>query len=171
MWQWLNLREVTRGGGVSALVQIARGLSYIHHAFVVHMDMKPENVLIYDTVNNGFRFEVADFGISRRGPSDRTAGQRVPSDAVNATVYRPLDLFHSAGSEVPVQYRFDVWAFGCVMFDLLQPHPRLRSREGRALRLIEGVNLKAEMMDAFRIHNYRLVKHVEKDVVAVVVRL
>ena len=66
LWQWLNLREITRGDGVAALVQIARGLSYIHHKCVVHMDMKPDNVLTYDTRGCG-GFQIAEFGMCMRG--------------------------------------------------------------------------------------------------------
>ena len=169
LWQWLNLREITRGDGVAALVQIARGLSYIHHKCVAHMDMKPDNVLTYDTRGCG-GFQVADFGMCMRGPSDAVPGDKIKSNAVNSTIYRPLDLFHNAGCEVPAQYRFDMWAFGCIVFDVCQSHPRLRSSDGRALRLFEGVNMKATIMQAFRVRNYRLTKHMEKDVVVVVVR-
>ena len=135
------------------------------------MDMKPDNVLAYDTRScGGSVFQVADFGLCMRGPNDTMPGAKIKSNAVNATIYRPLDLFHNAGCEVPVHYRFDLWAFGCIVFDVCQTHPRLRSSAGRALRLFEGVNMKAEIMDAFRVRNYRLTKHLEKDVVVVVAR-
>ena len=68
------------------------------------------------------------------------------------------------------QYSFDVWAFGCVVFDVMQTHPRWRSTDGRAARLFSGVKMRDEYDYIVRVRNYRLAKMLEKDVVALVVR-
>ena len=169
MWQWLNLRDVTRGDGVSALVQVARGLSYIHHASVVHMDMKPDNILVHVSANSELSFQVSDFGSAVMGPTEGGVEHRTKCSGVNAALYRPLDLFHNPGRTVYVHYRFDLWAFGCIVFDGLQ-HPRFRSTDGSAARLFTGVNMMSDIKDALRVRNHRLVRHLEAAVVAVVVR-
>ena len=169
MWQWLKLRDITRGDGVSALVQVARGLSYVHYASVVHMDMKPDNILVYVTANDIPSFQVSDFGSAMVGPTEGGASHRIKCAAINTAWYRPLDLFHHPGRTVYVHYRYDVWAFGCIVFDGLQ-HPRLRSTDGYAARLFTGVNMLSDIKDALRMRNHRLVRHLEAAAVAVVVR-
>ena len=169
MWQWLNLRNITRGDEVSALVQVARGLSYVHYAGVVHMDMKPDNILVYMTVNGGLSLQISDFGSAMAGPTDNRTGQRIECAAINTALYRPLDLFHNPFRTVYVHYRCDLWAFGCIVFDGVQ-HPRLRSTDGRAARLFTGVNMMSDIRDTLRVRNHRLVRHLDAAAVAVVTR-
>ncbi len=71
----------------------------------------------------------------------------VPSDGrteakyVNSRPYRPFVLFRQDGL-VRVHPWYDVWALGCVIFDCIQPPPcRLRSRSGKPMRLMEGIEL------------------------------
>ena len=61
---------LTRGDGVSVLVQVARGLSHVHMTGLVHLDMKPENVLT-DVVTGHHLARLADFGQSVPGPMGR----------------------------------------------------------------------------------------------------
>ena len=89
---------------------------------------------------------------------------------VNATIYRPLHLFHAAGSEVSVCYSFDLWAFGCIVFDVMQRHPRWRSEDGRVARLFSGARMNGVYDYVLRVRNYRLAKMLEKDVYALVIR-
>ena len=174
LWQRLFTRghgeEDTRGDGVSFLVQIARGLSYIHYARVVHLGIKPYNVITFESAECCSCVQIADFGQAMAGPNSKCPARNIKSTLVNSSAYRPLQLFYMVGSEVAASYSFDKWAFGCVVFDVLQQHPRLRSRDDRALRLFEGVNKKSGLMEGIRVRNYRLTKHLEKVVVAVVVR-
>ena len=185
LWQWVDRTSGdwvnhTRGDRASALVQIARGLSYVHHAGIVHLDMKPENVIVFEPPavagstkpDGACLFQIADLGVCARGPKgDNTMGSSVASDMVNAVVYRPLHLWYAAGSMVYAKYNFDLWAFGGIVFDVMQRHPRLRSQGGNALRLLSGVPMKQPYMDVLRVRNYRLTKQLEEDQVAVVVRL
>ena len=176
LWQWVNRTcgdgvNHTRGDGVSAMVQIARGLSYVHHAGIVHLDMKPENVINFEPAGRACLFQIADLGVCMGVPNaDIATGGRVASHLVNADVYRPLHLWYAAGSLISVQCSFDLWAFGCIVFDVLQRHPRLRNQDGHALRLFSGVKRKGRYADVLRVRNYRLVNRLDEDVVAVVVR-
>ena len=172
-WQWLEQQvDLTRGDGVSMLLQTARGLSHVHSKCIVHLDMKPENIVSWDAGHDGMKFQVADFGHCKRGPKDHKGNaERVAADMVNAAIYRPLHLFYAAGAEVGAHYSFDLWAFGCIVFDVLQKHPRWRSEDGRATRLFSGVRMNVDFITVLHGRDYRLVKHVEKDVLALIVRL
>ena len=89
---------------------------------------------------------------------------------VNSSAYRPVHLFHQGGGQVSVQYSFDLWAFGCLLFEVLQQHPRLRSADQRLLRLFGGVKMTMDYMLVLRVRNYRLSKFLEQRVLALVVR-
>ena len=167
MWEWLQgCGAITPGQGVSALVQIARGLSFVHCRGIVHLDLKPENIVTRYLGEGCYNFQIADFGQRQL----RAEGLKIAADMVNATVYRPLHLFHAAGSKVSVCYSFDVWAFGCIVFDAMQRHPRRRSANGQVARLFSGVRMSDEYDYVLRVRNYRLVNMLEKDVAALVVR-
>ena len=172
LWQWLEACvDFTRGHGVSALVQIARGLSFVHYTGIVHLDLKPENIVTRDYGKGCCNFQIADFGQSHLGANGhKSLASKIASDMVNATIYRPLHLFHAAGSEVSVCFSFDLWAFGCIVFDVMQRHPRWRSADGRVARLFSGVKLNGEYDYVLRVRNYRLIKMLEKDVAALVIR-
>ena len=93
------------------------------------------------------------------------------ADLVNTETYRPLHLFREARSEVRVQYSFDCWAFGCIVFDVLQRRPPSRGSDGRLLRLFHHVDMKSDQEAALKVRNYRLTKMLDRGVVMLVVRL
>ena len=162
----LTLRRHT----AQVLLQVARGLSYIHVARVIHLDVKPENLLVLwpdTTVAPCVR--IADFGSSRPGPdSQGKGGEHVRADLVNTAAYRPLHLFHNRGSLVRAQFGFDRWAFGCVIFDVAQGLARFRSRTGKALRLFSGLILDENMAGLLRARNHRLLRYLAASVIPLV---
>lgn len=102
--------------------QMAAGLEAAHQAGVVHRDFKPENVKITPdglvkildfgiaTVQTGRWPELAS-GITREGDVVGTANYMSPEQARGKTVDR----------------RTDIWAFGCVLFEMLT-HSRAFTR-------------------------------------------
>ena len=172
LWQWLEgCADFTRGRGASALVQIARGLSFVHSTGIVHLDLKPENIVTRDSGNGRCVFQIADFGQCQLGANgQKSRASKIASDMVNATIYRPLHLFHAASSVVSVCYSFDLWAFGCIVFDVMQRHPRWRSEDGRVARLFSGVRMNGVYDYVLRVRNYRLAKMLEKDAATLVIR-
>ncbi|KAF3437230.1 hypothetical protein FNV43_RR19983 [Rhamnella rubrinervis] len=99
----------------SYLQMTLKGLSYCHKKWVLHRDMKPNNLLI----GSDGQLKLADFGLARIfGSPDRRF-----TDQVFARWYRAPELLFGAkqyGSGV------DVWAAACIFAELLLRRPFLQ---------------------------------------------
>nr|XP_009417926.1 PREDICTED: cyclin-dependent kinase D-1-like isoform X3 [Musa acuminata subsp. malaccensis] len=99
----------------SYLQMTLKGLAYCHKKWVVHRDMKPNNLLI---ASDG-QLKLADFGLARIfGSPDRKFTHQV-----FARWYRAPELLYGAkqyGAGV------DVWAAGCIFAELLLRRPFLQ---------------------------------------------
>jgi Tol biopolymer transport system component len=107
--------------------QIADALAAAHAAGVVHRDLKPANV----KVRSDGTVKVLDFGLAK--PTEKelgigASGSINPADS--PTITSPLTLHgmilgtaaYMAPEQAkgrPVDHRADVWAFGCVLYEML----------------------------------------------------
>ena len=133
----------------ACLLQIVHGLAHMHSRAVLHLDLKPENVL-WDGLAKAPTFRIADFGNCRLPEEDLTA------DQVNSETYRPVELFHMGNSRVHALCRYDVWAYGCMVFDIAQQHPGLRDEAGVIQRLFGQVDMKCDAQRVYCLRNYRI---------------
>ncbi len=117
-----------RLGVIEALAiarQIATALESAHEHHIIHRDLKPANVML--TADGTAK--VLDFGIARRLDHDRTAGSQVRSEeATGLTVPGELagTIPYMSPEQirgVPLDKRSDIWAFGCVLFEMLAGQP------------------------------------------------
>ncbi|EOA38894.1 hypothetical protein CARUB_v10011276mg [Capsella rubella] len=99
----------------SYLLMTFKGLSYCHEKWVLHRDMKPNNLLI----GVDGQLKLADFGLARIFGSPN----RKFTHQVFARWYRAPELLFGAkeyGAAV------DVWAAGCIFAELLLRRPFLQ---------------------------------------------
>jgi serine/threonine-protein kinase len=94
--------------------EVAEALEYAHRQGVVHRDIKPENILLA-----GNHALVADFGIARAlGAGDpQLTGTGV---AIGTPLYMSPE--QASGSH-DVDARTDIYALGCVLFEMLAGEP------------------------------------------------
>ena len=100
--------------------QIAEALEIAHEQGIVHRDLKPANIKITPTGT----VKVLDFGLAKSGGSSAPERSRSPTITVDGT--RGGVLLGTAAYMSPeqargqsVDKRADVWAFGCVLFEML----------------------------------------------------
>lgn len=55
------------------LLQITKGVAFLHSKGIIHRDLKPENVLLKQLPDKTVQIKICDFGICRRMPIDRTS--------------------------------------------------------------------------------------------------
>ena len=101
--------------------QIAEALEYAHEKGIVHRDLKPANV----KVASGDSVKVLDFGLAKALELDPTAAQ--PSNSPTMTMPTQAGVVLGTAAYMapeqakgrPVDRRADIWAFGCVLYEML----------------------------------------------------
>jgi serine/threonine-protein kinase len=104
---------------------VGLGLDYAHRQGVVHRDIKPENILLSDG-----RALVTDFGIARA--ISVAGGDAITSTglAVGTPTYMSPE---QASADHEIDGRADIYALGCVTYEMLAGHPPFLGRTGQEL--------------------------------------
>jgi serine/threonine-protein kinase len=101
---------------LALLAQVAEALDMLHDRGLVHLDVKPANVLVTTRESASEHVYLADFGLTRRGAT----GHRTRSgDFLGSPTYAAPE--HLRGE--PVDGRTDEYALTCVLFACLTGRP------------------------------------------------
>jgi serine/threonine-protein kinase len=113
---------------VQLLGQVAEALDNLHERGLVHLDVKPANVLVTSRESTAEHVYVADFGLTRRGATGhRTRG----GDFLGSPTYAAPE--HLRGE--PVDPRTDGYSLACVLFACLSGRPPF---QGAVPEVIQG---------------------------------
>ena len=110
----LGIGEVT-----GILRDVARALEFAHGHGVVHRDIKPDNVLLA-----GSSATVTDFGIAKAITAARTGPEGATLTMAGTSIGSPAYMApEQAAGDPNIDHRSDIYAFGCMAYELLAGRP------------------------------------------------
>jgi len=112
------------GTAVEITRQVAHALAHAHGEGAVHRDIKPENILL----NDGQAL-VADFGVARA--VNATDKERLTDSGL--AIGTPAYMSPEQGSGGVVDARTDVYALGCVLYEMLTGEPPFSGPTAQAI--------------------------------------
>jgi Tol biopolymer transport system component len=105
--------------------RIAEGLEAAHEKGIIHRDLKPANIKIAPEGN----VKILDFGLAKALTGEAEAANATQSPTVTEAMTRHGVILGTAAymspeqaRGKPVDKRTDIWAFACVLYELLAGH-------------------------------------------------
>jgi tetratricopeptide (TPR) repeat protein len=109
---------------VGVLKDVSKALAYAHQRGVVHRDIKPDNVLI-----SGGTAVVTDFGIAKAISASRAPHDGETLTQLGTSIGTPAYMSpEQAAGDPEIDHRADIYAFGCMAYELLTGHPPFHGR-------------------------------------------
>jgi eukaryotic-like serine/threonine-protein kinase len=107
-------------GAVTGILRdVARALEFAHSHGVVHRDIKPDNVLLA-----GSSATVTDFGIAKAITAARTGPEGATLTMAGTSIGSPAYMApEQAAGDPNIDHRSDIYAFGCMAYELLAGRP------------------------------------------------
>lgn len=111
------------------MVQLLDALAAAHDKQIVHLDLKPGNVMVTRTPEGDERIKLLDFGLARRMDRLSDWNQTPAGDSVGTPRYMAPELLLACDQPLddsaPVGPFCDVYAAGLIFFELLTGQPAM----------------------------------------------
>jgi serine/threonine-protein kinase len=92
--------------------QVLRGLETLHNAGIIHRDLKPENAVVDDA----FKLRLIDFGLAKPLPGSPARTVSMTAGLVGTPRYMSPEQIRDLRT---ITVAADLWAFGCILLELL----------------------------------------------------
>lgn len=114
-----RVRQMPVLGMLHVIRQVARGLAKAHEAGVVHRDLKPENIFLARNPDGHVVAKIVDFGLAKFYEGS-AASDNVRLTREGALFGTPAYMSpEQAKGQGEVDYRADLWALGCIVYECL----------------------------------------------------
>ncbi len=130
-------------------VELCRAVEHLHDAGFIHRDIKPGNILVVPSPDDGPLVRLIDFGSAC--PVDRElVGAELGEIPPGTAAYMPPERVRGE----PGGKAADLYAVGCVLYELFTGHPPLGAHahhsEGAREYLLSGAPIPVRPLDALR---------------------
>ena len=119
-------KQLPIGDAVRVAAEVASALDYAHRHGVIHRDIKPENILLHDG-----QALVADFGIAL-AVSRSNGSTRMTETGMSLGTPQYMSPEQAMG-ERDIDARADVYALGCVLFEMMAGEPPFSGPTAQAI--------------------------------------
>jgi hypothetical protein len=135
---------------VRIATEVADALQYAHEHGVIHRDVKPENILLH-----GGHALVADFGIALAASRSEGATRMTETGmSLGTPAYMAPE---QAMGERAITPKADIYALGCVLYELLSGEPPFTAPTAQAII----ARVMTEEPRALTLHRHTIPAHVE----------
>jgi len=118
-------KQLPVADAVRIAAEVADALDYAHRHGVIHRDIKPENILLHDG-----RAQVADFGIALA--ASKAGGTRMTETGMSLGTPHYMSPEQAMG-EREITAASDVYALGCVLYEMLTGEPPFTGPTAQAI--------------------------------------
>ena len=112
----LEMHTINLPNKINYLLQIAHGIRYLHQNNIVHLDLKPDNIMI----TNGIA-KIIDFGMA-----EYVFGTLATRQTKCTATHRPPEAFGQKDI-YDIGLNFDIWSFGIIIFEVLSGIPMYKN--------------------------------------------
>ena len=105
-----NFFIVSRKTSYKITFQISNALKYLNSFGVIHRDLKPDNIMVFDSSEENFKVKIINFGLSKiLGPNEKTVeGYGTLCFAAPEIILRE-----------PYNNSVDIWSLGVIVYYII----------------------------------------------------
>ena len=113
-------------------VQVCLGLNYMHQERILHRDIKAMNIFL----KKDYEVRIGDFGVAKMLNPQKSFA--------NTIIGTPYYLSPELCEEKPYNEKNDVWALGCLLYEMCKQTQPFKSNKSNNLKKIikKGIKLK-----------------------------
>eukprot|EP00474_Spongospora_subterranea_P008933 CRZ09391.1 hypothetical protein [Spongospora subterranea] len=121
----------------SIIWQLLKGVQFLHENWIMHRDLKPQNILVTDSGDQPGTVKIADFGLARLFQDPLRS---LAADGDVCTIwYRAPELLLGAAHYTRA---VDIWSIGCVFAELIIARAIFQGIEVKKKHAVQADQLK-----------------------------